>query len=192
MSELRGTRIEDEGPIPGLSSLRDTTPPPSLVPSVMRRIAEPVPLTLWGWLRKPRRLELRVSLLGGAGLAVVGGLVLVLVAGSWSARHSSQALSVNVPAAASDEAAPAAVVVRFTLVAAGAHKVAVAGDFNGWDPEGTPLVDRDGQGSFVGSVRLPAGAHEYMFVVDGQWVTDPAATERRPDGYGRDNAVLRL
>ena len=49
-----------------------------------------------------------------------------------------------------------------------------------------------GGGSFAANVRLPPGAHEYMFVVDGQWVTDPAATERRPDGFGRDNAVLRL
>jgi hypothetical protein len=31
-----------------------------------------------------------------------------------------------------------------------------------------------------------------MFVVDGEWVTDPAAAERRPDGFGRENAVLRL
>jgi hypothetical protein len=175
----------EDGPLAGLSALRDVTPPPSLVPAVMRRIAEPPPPSLWGWLRRPRRLELRLSPLG----AVVGAVAVaaVLVAGSWSVHPARQAITLAVPAES-----PAPVVVRFTLAAAGAHKVAVAGDFNAWNPESTPLLDSDGHGSFVGSVRLPPGNHEYMFVVDGQWVTDPAATERRPDGFGRDNAVLRL
>jgi Glycogen recognition site of AMP-activated protein kinase len=179
----------DDGPVPGLSLLRETDSPPSLVPSVMRRIAEPRPPSLWAWLRRPRRLELRISLLGAAGVATVGGLALVLMAGTWPPRHGRQAISVEVPRAAGE---PGAVVVRFTLVATGARKVAVAGDFNGWDPQGTPLLDQDGRGSFAGTVRLAPGAHEYMFVVDGEWVTDPAAAERRPDGFGRDNAVLRL
>jgi 1,4-alpha-glucan branching enzyme len=94
---------------------------------------------------------------------------------------------VEVPAASN-----ATVMVRFTLVAQGAHQVAVAGDFNGWDPKGTVLVNQDGQGNFVGTLNLPPGAHEYMFVVDGKWVTDPAASELRPDGFGRTNAILRL
>jgi hypothetical protein len=175
---------EDMGPLAGLSALREVTPPPSLVAGVMRRIAEPPPPSLWGWLWRPRRLELRLSPLGAlAGAAAVAA---VLVAGSWSVRPGRQAISLAVAPESP------AVVVRFTLAAAGAHKVAVAGDFNGWDPQNTPLVDADGHGSFVGSVRLPPGNHEYMFVVDGQWVTDPAAAERRPDGFGRDNAVLRL
>jgi len=186
MSSSRTGEPDDQ--IPGLSSLREVTPPPSLVAAVMGRIAEPAPPSFWSWLRRPRRLELRVSPLGAVGLAAVTAVGLVLVGGSWSARHASRALSVNVPA---DAAGPAAVVVRFTLVATGAHKVAVAGDFNSWDPDGTPLV-QDGQGRFAASVRLPPGAHEYMFIVDGEWVTDPAASERRPDGFGRDNAVLRL
>jgi len=53
-------------------------------------------------------------------------------------------------------------------------------------------VNQDGQGNFVGTVSLPPGAHEYMFVVDGKWITDPAASELRPDGFGRTNAILRL
>jgi hypothetical protein len=175
----------DHGPVSGLSALRDVRPPPSLVPAVMRRIAEPPPPSLWGWLFRPRRLELRLSPIGA--VAGAAALAAVLVAGSWSVRPGRQSLTVAVPSES-----PAAVVVRFTLVAAGAQKVAVAGDFNGWDPQNSPLVDSDGRGSFVGSVRLPPGDHEYMFVVDGQWVTDPAAAERRPDGFGRDNAILRL
>jgi hypothetical protein len=173
-------------PIPGLAGLRDTAPPASLVASVMRRVAEPEPLTFWTWLRRPRRLELRLSPLGLAGL-LGGAAMAALVAFSMTGRDRSHFV-VQVPEAPST----ATVVVRFTLVAQGARQVAVAGDFNGWDPQGTVLVNNDGQGNFVGTVRLPPGAHEYMFVVDGKWVTDPAAAELRPDGFGRTNAVLRL
>jgi hypothetical protein len=178
----------NEGPIPGMSELRDVVPPPSLVPSVMRRIAEPAPSSFWSWLRKPRRLELRVSPLGGLAMAAAGVLGLVVLAGSWAGSRSPGTMLIQVPAAASEDGA---VVVRFTLVAEGAKKVTVAGDFNGWNPEGTPL-DQHGNGSFAGTIKLPPGAHEYMFVVDGKWVTDPAATEQRPDGFGRTNSVLRL
>jgi hypothetical protein len=42
------------------------------------------------------------------------------------------------------------------------------------------------------TVTLPPGMYEYMFVVDGKWITDPAADERRDDGFGRQNALLRI
>jgi hypothetical protein len=182
----QAAHLRADRPIPGLAGLRDTAPPASLVASVMRRVAEPAPVTFWTWLRRPRRLELRLSPLGLAGL-LGGAAMAALVAFSMSGRDRSPFV-VQVPEASST----ATVVVRFTLVAQGARQVAVAGDFNGWDPQGTVLVNQDGQGNFVGTLRLPPGAHEYMFVVDGKWITDPAASELRPDGFGRTNAVLRL
>ena len=185
-------RPDDDGdqPIAALASLRDTTPPPSLVPAVMRRIAEPAPVTFWSWLRKSRRFELRLSPLSLVG-ALAGASLLAVMAWGWAGRERGRFV-VQVPALPASASDGATVVVRFTLVAQGARKVAVAGDFNDWDPSGTQLVNQDGNGNFVGTMRLPPGAHEYMFVVDGQWVTDPAAAERRPDGFGRTNAVLRL
>jgi hypothetical protein len=151
----------------------------------MRRVSEPAPMTFWSWLRKSRRFELRLSPLSLAGLLGAAAMAAVVVWGAGGRARSS--LVIDVPAASN-----ATVVVRFTLVAQGAHQVAVAGDFNGWDPKGTMLVNQDGQGNFVGKVNLPPGSHEYMFVVDGKWVTDPAASELRPDGFGRTNAILRL
>jgi hypothetical protein len=177
--------MSEEDRIGSLESLRDVQPPPSLVPGVMRRIAEPRPVTLWTWLRQPRTIELRFRLSpveGALGVAFVGLLLFVAV----GSRETNPSQMV---AATAQESV---VVVRFTLAAQGARKVAIAGDFNGWDPERTLLVDQDGSGSFAATVTLPPGAHEYMFVVDGAWVTDPAAAERRPDGFGRNNAVLRL
>ena len=170
-----------------LATLRDVTPPPSLVPSVMQRIAEPAPVTLWTWLRRPRRFELRLSPLALAGLAVAGLLLVALLARD---RRSWPVVSGRPTATAAHEAE--VVLVRFVLVTSGAHQVALAGDFNGWDPGHTLLESADGRGTFATNLWLPRGAHEYMFVVDGQWVPDPTAPVRIPDGFGRTNSLLRL
>jgi hypothetical protein len=169
-----------EVPFPGLRSLREEAPPPSLVPAVMRRITEPQPFSLWRWLRKPHRLELRVSPVGLAAVAGVGVLVLVALL-----RPTPEKVAAVAPAGDT-------VMVRFVLVAKGARQVSLAGDFNAWRPEGTRLENADGQGTFVATIPLKKGAYEYMFLVDGQWVTDPSAAEHRPDGFGRRNGVLRL
>jgi anti-sigma factor RsiW len=178
-------RDQDDRVLAGLASLRDVEPPPSLVPGVMRRIAEPRPRSFWSWLARPRRFEVRLSPLALAGGAIAASVLLLMVGRAGSRRETP--VVVAPPAGLAD----GAVMVRFSYAKAGARRVAVAGDFNGWDPARTPLEDR-GEGSFAGTVRLPPGAHEYMFVVDGEWITDPAASERRPDGFGRDNGVLRL
>src|SRR5205814_1927966 len=69
--EMKDDTGGDEGRIPGLSALRDITPPPSLVPAVMRRIAEPAAVggwpALWGWLRRSSKLERPLSPLEAAG-----------------------------------------------------------------------------------------------------------------------------
>ena len=74
---------------------------------------------------------------------------------------------------------------------AGAEQVAVAGSFNGWNPEQAPMR-REGD-VWVTALVLPPGVHEYMFVVDGtRWVSDPQASEQRDDGFGNANSVLDL
>ena len=186
-------RNQDQGqgntndvPFPGLSALREVTPPAALVPAVMRTISEPVVVSFWDWLRRPLRLELRLSPMGAA--ACLG----LTVAGAWLAVLKPPAEQAAMPTAVLTEAAEEAVLVRFVLVANGAKKVAVVGDFNGWDPQHSLLEDADGKGTFAVTLRVPKGPHEYMFWVDGKWVTDPGASERRPDGFGRTNAILRL
>jgi hypothetical protein len=72
--------------------------------------------------------------------------------------------------------------VRFTLVAPAAVRVAVAGDFNGWDPRATPLAALAANGAWSVAVTLSPGRHRYAFVVDDtQWVADPAAARALPD-----------
>jgi hypothetical protein len=72
-----------------------------------------------------------------------------------------------------------------------AHSVAVVGSFNDWVPGATPLSDDDHDGVWDARVILPAGQHQYMFVVDGErWVADPMAGRYVDDGFGRQNAIL--
>jgi hypothetical protein len=176
--------------VAALSALREVTPPPSLVAMTMRRIAaQPAP-GLWGWLQRPQRLVVRLS---PAALGVFGLAIVVLAVFAIREVGRAQLARTQPPAATVVEAAPRdAVLVRFVLVTRDARKVALAGDFNGWNTEHTFLENADGKGTFAANVWLPRGAHEYMFVVDGEWVADPAAGARVPDGFGRANSVLRL
>lgn len=81
--------------------------------------------------------------------------------------------------------------VEFRLAAPEAQAVSVAGSFNDWDPQSAPLR-RDEAGGWSVKLPLPPGRHEYRFVVDGQWISDPAATESAPNPHGGDNSVRRV
>ena len=73
----------------------------------------------------------------------------------------------------------------------GARTVEVVGSFTDWRPGAIPLRDDDHDGVWKTEVVLPAGAHEYMFVVDGErWVSDPLAGRYVDDGFGRQNALI--
>jgi len=79
--------------------------------------------------------------------------------------------------------------VSFELVKPGAKQVCVAGSFNGWKPETTPLVPKD-NGRWVGDLTIKPGRYEYLFVVDGQWVPDPNAKETVKNPFGGLNSIL--
>ena len=79
--------------------------------------------------------------------------------------------------------------VAIELVKPEAKTVSVAGSFNGWKPEQTPLI-RTGNGRWVGDLSVDPGRYEYLFVVDGQWVPDPNARESVQNPFGGKNSVL--
>lgn len=67
-----------------------------------------------------------------------------------------------------------------------ADRVEVLGGFTGWQPR--PMM-RDGDW-FRLIVPVPPGVHEYVYLVDGEPLTPPEATQTRPDGFGGRNGVL--
>jgi Glycogen recognition site of AMP-activated protein kinase len=79
--------------------------------------------------------------------------------------------------------------VIFTLLAPGARQVHVAGNFNCWRPDATPLKSTD-PGKWLARLMLRSGQYEYRFVVDGRWIEDPQAVQRMVNSYGEFNSVL--
>lgn len=144
---------------------------------VMAEVAKAAATPWW------RRKSIALSPLGGLALAAGFGALMVL--GGIGLGRSLTAPQV---AAATDTVH----VVRFVLSAPGARSVAVAGDFNGWSREATPLEDVAGSGQWVVTLPLAPGRHEYAFVVDGErWVADPFAAVTR-DEFGQESSVLRV
>lgn len=123
------------------------------------------------WLAAPREVRVVVRPWMAGALAAAAALVLLV--------------------ARPETPAPDGVAVRFVLHAPEARTVGLAGTFNQWDSGATPLVRSEG-GLWAATLVLPAGEHEYAFVVDGErWVPDPAAPGV-DDGFGRRNSVLTL
>jgi 5'-AMP-activated protein kinase regulatory beta subunit len=82
--------------------------------------------------------------------------------------------------------------VQFELEAEAGSKVFVAGTFNEWDPTKNPMKDNPNSGKFVTTMLLPAGRHEYKFVVNGEWRVDPKCSEWTPNDCGSLNSVLTV
>jgi hypothetical protein len=79
--------------------------------------------------------------------------------------------------------------IILTFSAPEAKEVNVAGNFNDWRPEVTPLKNL-GAGEWVVRLMLRSGQYEYRFVVDGRWSEDPRASGRVANPYGSFNSIL--
>jgi 1,4-alpha-glucan branching enzyme len=76
-----------------------------------------------------------------------------------------------------------------TCFAPKARAVNVAGNFNGWRPDVTPLNNM-GAGKWAVRLMLRAGQYEYRFVVDCRWSEDTQASQHVANPYGGFNSVL--
>jgi 1,4-alpha-glucan branching enzyme len=110
---------------------------------------------------------------------------------SKTVSHPSAAAPAPIPVAPENSLPPQPGRVSFQLVKPDAQTVYVAGSFNGWKPEQTPLV-KTGNGRWVGDLTVQPGRHEYLFVVDGQWLPDPNARETVQNPFGGKNSVLTV
>lgn len=82
--------------------------------------------------------------------------------------------------------------VQFVLVAPDAKKVAVVGDFNGWDASHVGYqAQHRGGGVWSVTAPVPLGHHRYSFVVDDSlWVADPTAPRVTDYDYGMPNSAI--
>ncbi|MCA9286589.1 MAG: AAA family ATPase [Phycisphaerales bacterium] len=70
--------------------------------------------------------------------------------------------------------------------------LAIAGDFNQWDPVRLPLRPNRGAGVHEAIAELEPGTYEYRVVVDGRWQPDPFNPDRRPNAHGDMNSILTV
>ncbi len=68
--------------------------------------------------------------------------------------------------------------------------VQLAGDFNNWQPQNTPMEKVGEDGVWQIKLNLPQGRYRYRIVVDGKWQQDPynELTELNP--FGEYNSVF--
>ena len=64
--------------------------------------------------------------------------------------------------------------VNFICLATEARQVSLVGDFNGWQPQATPMK-RQPDGCWLVQVPLGPGHHHYQFLVDDKPTLDPRA-----------------
>ena len=160
----------------------------------------------WQWIARPR--PVMVSPLAGLTVAAAAALVIVLRPGADAAPGDRSGAEVSagvaprapvalgaIPAALASTASPTTLAgpmpVQFVFLSPSASTVALVGDFNGWDPESTPLRAGPVPGVWVVEVPLSAGRHVYSFIVDGQqWHPDPFTPRAPESGADAPSSVV--
>ena len=81
--------------------------------------------------------------------------------------------------------------VEFTIMAPEASEVYLVGDFNDWNADGSKMR-KFKDGSCKKKVQLKPGRYEYRFIVDGDWLIDPANEQRCANPFGSENSVIQI
>ena len=77
---------------------------------------------------------------------------------------------------------------QFAFQAPTTRRVSLAGDFNNWDTQPSPM-HKGPDGIWRLSVPLGPGRYEYRFYADGVWQDDPSAQQRAANALGTQNCV---
>ena len=80
---------------------------------------------------------------------------------------------------------------NFEIFEPSAEDVQLVGDFTRW--EKSPIrLKRGKDGRWKTTVPLEPGAHEYRFLVDGEWKNDPECSDVRPNPFGAQNCIRNV
>lgn len=117
-------------------------------------------------------------------LSCFGGIAITLTVGWWFCVHE------KAHAQKSGRPSASAHVVKFSLKDhPNAKTVALAGTFNNWSTQSTPMTRKGANWSV--SINLAPGTYRYKFVVDkDRWTVDPENSQTEDDGNGHINSVL--
>lgn len=89
--------------------------------------------------------------------------------------------------------------VEFSCLAPEAKSVFVAGTFNDWKPNATPLHNHLPNSKWAVTLPIPRGHHEFKFVIDGQWCCESGCDREYsgcpkcvPNDFGTMNRALEV
>jgi 1,4-alpha-glucan branching enzyme len=82
--------------------------------------------------------------------------------------------------------------VVFTAHFDEARSVMLAGDFNNWTPQSTPMNSGSRPGDWRKVLPLAPGRYKYRLVVDGKWVTDPNNRDVESNQFGELDNVIEV
>ncbi|MGH7616749.1 MAG: hypothetical protein ACREPM_05940 [Gemmatimonadaceae bacterium] len=188
-------RNEDEQRIERIArELREPVPvSESLDGRIMRAVRElprHAQASLWSRLTTPRKVTIMPLSWGmlAASLAMFAALG---AADAYQDVHRAAAPIAKALFPTAAKAQPAQR-VQFVLVAPDAKKVAVVGDFNGWDASHIEFqAKHTGGGVWSVTAPVPVGHHRYSFVVDDSlWVADPIAPRAADNDFGLPNSAI--
>jgi len=80
----------------------------------------------------------------------------------------------------------------FTFSSQTAKEVYLVGEFNNWTVNDSSRLTIKKNGTWERRVDLKPGSYRYKFVVDGQWVQDPASTKSEPNPFGGVDSILTI
>jgi hypothetical protein len=156
---------------------------------VVRELPRHAQSSLWARLTTPQRVTI-MPLTWGVLAASLAMFALLGAAHAYQDVHRAAAPIAQAlfPKSVKAKSEP----VQFVLVAPDAKKVAVVGDFNGWDASHADFqAKHTGGGVWSVTVRVPPGHHRYSFVVDDSlWVADPIAPRAADNDFGLPNSAI--
>lgn len=82
--------------------------------------------------------------------------------------------------------------VVFVTLYPRANTVHIAGDFNNWQPEQTPMLKVGDSGVWQTEMNLSPGRYRYRLVVDGRWQQDPYNELTESNPFGGFNSIVEV
>jgi len=81
--------------------------------------------------------------------------------------------------------------ITFKVAAPQAKDVYLAGEFNNWQLDEAGRMDQD-NGTWSKKLNLSSGRYHYRFVIDGNWVEDPANPLKEVNPYGSVDSLIEI
>jgi len=143
-----------------------------------------------------------IRIWSAVGLAAAAAIMGFVARGAWTSRSANRAtiaaapttsVAVGAPlrSASSSAAESAPILQQFVFNDGRAHRVAVVGDFNNWNPANAKMTRTPDGASWSTIIPIAPGRHIYGFMVDDSiFVLDPRAPKMRDADLGTEGSVV--